>query len=251
MQVVKLDNIRHSYGALNVLQGISFGVRAGEKVALIGPNGAGKTTAINVLNGLITPASGRIFFMGQDVTRIPAHKRASLGIARSFQITSLFFELSILQNVLVALHGIRRSSYQMIRPITAFPEMVDKARELLTSVDLWNQRDLYPKEISYGEQRRLEIILALASEPKVLLLDEPSAGLSAEESSGLGKMLRSSVHEEVAVLFVAHDLDLVFEVADRILVLYCGTILAEGNADQIQKNEKVMEVYFGTEATSA
>ncbi|MCE5254616.1 MAG: ABC transporter ATP-binding protein [Actinomycetia bacterium] len=250
-EMLRIDNVTQAYGGLTVLHGISFTVAVGEKVGLIGPNGAGKTTALNVISGLLPSVSGRVCLAGQDITKLPVHRRIALGMGRSFQITSLFPELSILHNVLLALLGVQKSSYHMLRSITSFKPVNAAAKELLDSIDLWQARDCLPSEISYGQQRRLELTLALASRPKVLLLDEPSAGLSTEESAGLGKMLRLPTYENVAILLVAHDMDLVFGVADRILVLYYGTIFAEGTAEQIQRNDKVREIYFGSEAYRA
>ena len=249
--MLKVENVTQAYGGLRVLESISFSVAAGEKVALIGPNGAGKTTALNVITGLLSPLSGRIYLGGRDMTKLSVQKRISRGMGRSFQITSLFPELSILHNVLLAVLGVQRASYHMFRNITSFKAANASARELLDSVDLWEARNLFPTEISYGQQRRLELTLALASQPKVLLLDEPSAGLSNEESAALAQMLRLPAYKDVAILLVAHDMDLVFGVADRILVLYYGTIFAEGTAKEIQSNEKVREIYFGSGAHRA
>jgi branched-chain amino acid transport system ATP-binding protein len=249
--MLKIDNVTQAYGGLKVLQGISFAVAAGEKVALIGPNGAGKTTVLNILCGLLSPLSGNVYLAGREITGLPIQKRIALGMGRSFQITSLFPQLSILHNVLLALLGVQSISYHMLRPITSFNPVNAAARQLLESVELWDLRDCLPPEISYGEQRRLELTLALASRPKILLLDEPSAGLSNEESATLAKMLRLPAYDDVAILLVAHDMDLVFGVADRILVLYYGTIVAEGKAEEIQTNEKVREIYFGSEAYRA
>ena len=245
MEILKVDKLAQAYGGLQVLYDCSLSIDAGEKVALIGPNGAGKTTLLNTLNGILASKSGHIYFQGQDITRWSPKARTHFGMARSFQITSLFTDLDILTNVLVALHGTQRSSWGMFRQIDRYPAMIDKARELLEPVNLWAKRHINCKEISYGEQRQLELCLALASEPKILLLDEPSAGLSREESIKLGRTLRGSAHEDVTLVLVAHDIDLVFEVADRILVMYQGKIFAEGTAEQIQKNKDVAEIYFG------
>ena len=241
VDMLKVDNVTQAYGGLKVLENISFSVAAGEKVALIGPNGAGKTTALNVITGLLSPLSGRIYLGGRDMTKLPVQKRIAGGMGRSFQITSLFPQLSILHNVLLALLGVQKASYHMFRDITSFKTANASARELLDSVELWEARNLFPSEISYGQQRRLELTLALASRPKILLLDEPSAGLSNEESAALAQMLRLPAYTDVALLLVAHDMDLVFGVADRILVLYYGTIFAEGTAKQIQTNQEVRE----------
>ena len=227
------------------MQGISFAMERGEKVALIGPNGAGKTTLLNVLTGLIPPFSGRIDLLDRDITHRPPHVRTSLGLARSFQVSSLFLQLSVLENVLLAVHGTARTSRQMVRPMTAYKSALEKAEKLLESVDLLSKRDIACRSLSHGEQRRLELILALASGPIALLLDEPTAGLTTQESLELAAMLLSAANKDVAVLFVAHDLDLVFTVAQRILVLYYGKIIAEGTPEEIQANESVRKIYLG------
>jgi branched-chain amino acid transport system ATP-binding protein len=251
-QVLRIEKIDQAYGGLKVLDGISFGVDQGEKVALIGPNGAGKTTALNVCTGLLKPQSGSIYLAGKDITRLPVQERIALGMARSFQITSLFPSLDILHNVLLALVGVQKKvGFRMLKPIRFFRPAMAQAQELLESAHLWEMRDLRPAEISYGEQRRLELILALASRPKLLLLDEPSAGLSSQESKELVATLRLPTFKDVAVLLVAHDMDLVFGVADRILVLYYGSIIAEGDAAKIRGDQRVKEIYFGLAATRA
>jgi branched-chain amino acid transport system ATP-binding protein len=250
MNVLTLDHIALSFGGLQVLKDITFSLRAGEKVALIGPNGAGKTTVLNVTTGLLSPLSGKVRLGDRDVTRLPTYTRTALGMARSFQITSLFPALTVMANVLLALHAVKKTSYQVARPLYSYRDEVKKAEELLESVDLLGKRDTVTSSLSHGEQRRLEIVLALAPDPTVLLLDEPTAGLTTNESAELAKMLRGPSCEQVGLLFIAHDLDLVFGVAERILVLYYGTIMAEGTPEEIQHNQSVREVYLG-ESTSA
>ena len=166
--VLKVEHLYQSYGGLSVLADISFGIAAGEKVAIIGPNGAGKTTLFNVLSGFIRPLSGRIHFFETDVTRMPSHERAALGMARSFQINSLFPNLSLLHNVLLAIQGVQSSRYQMLRPITAYKDNLATARELLELVDLWGERESPIASLAHGQQRQVEIILALASKPRLL-----------------------------------------------------------------------------------
>ena len=245
MAILTVENISFGYGGLQVLQGMTFHVKKGEKVALIGPNGAGKTTVLNVLSGLLRPQAGKIELAGHDITGEPPHGRASLGLSRSFQVSSLFPKMTVLSNVLLALHGTQRNSYQMLRPIAAYRKNVEKAEELLTSIDLLSKRETLARSLSHGEQRGLELVLALASDPAVLLLDEPTAGLTGDESSALAEILRSASRKDVAVLFVAHDLDLVFTVAERILVLYYGEIIAEGTPEEIQRDQSVREIYLG------
>jgi branched-chain amino acid transport system ATP-binding protein len=248
MEILKVDKLALNFGGLQVLQEIDFSLQAGEKVALIGPNGAGKTTVLNVISGLLVPLAGQITLKGRDITHLSTHARAALGLARSFQTSSLYPALTIISNVLLALHGIKKSSYQMFRPLYGYKDEITRANDLLASVELMDKRDLLPTSLSHGEQRRLELILALATHPSILLLDEPTAGLTSGESSALAQMLRSPANKDIAVLFVAHDLDLVFEVAERILVLYYGRIIAEGTPKEIQNNQKVKEIYLGESA---
>jgi branched-chain amino acid transport system ATP-binding protein len=248
VNVLTLDHIALSFGGLQVLKDITFSLREGEKVALIGPNGAGKTTVLNVVSGLLSPLSGMVRLGEHNITHLPTHARTSLGMSRSFQISSLFPALSVMSNVLLALHGIKKSSYQVARPMYGYRDEVTRAQELLESVDLLSKSDSVASSLSHGEQRRLEIVLALAPDPSVLLLDEPTAGLTTNESADLAGVLRGPSCEKIGLLFVAHDLDLVFGVAERILVLYYGRIIAEGTPAEIQNNPSVREVYLGETA---
>jgi branched-chain amino acid transport system ATP-binding protein len=246
VEVLKVERVFQSYGGLSVLADISFNVSSGEKVAIIGPNGAGKTTLFNVLSGFLHPRSGRIHLLGTDVTNMPPFGRTSLGMARSFQINSLFPKLSLLHNVLLAIQGVQTTRYRMLRPITSYKNNLARAQELLELVGLWNERESLVTVLSHGQQRQVEIILALASKPKLLLLDEPSAGLTAAESVKLAHIIRDLMGD-TTVFFCAHDLDLVFSLAEQVLVLYYGRIEARGAPEEIQCNPKVREIYLGVE----
>jgi branched-chain amino acid transport system ATP-binding protein len=246
VDVLRVEHLFQSYGGLSVLADISFSLRAGERLAIIGPNGAGKTTLFNVLSGFVPPISGRIHLLGTDVTNMPSHRRAALGLARSFQINSLFPKLSLLHNVLLAIQGVQAIRYRMMRPITAYKDNLAKAQELLKLVDLWGERESPVSLLSHGQQRQVEIILALASRPRLLLLDEPSAGLTAAESVNLGRIIQNLMGE-TTVFFCAHDLDLVFSLAERVVVLYYGQLVAQGTPEEIQVDPKVREIYLGTE----
>jgi branched-chain amino acid transport system ATP-binding protein len=245
MKVLKVEKLAHSYGGLRVLTDISFTLEAGEKAALIGPNGAGKTTLFNVLSGFLSPSSGQIIHMGQDVTRMPAHARAARGLARSFQISTLFSQLTVLTNVLLAIHGTQSTRYQMLRSMMGYKKNLARAQELLELFDLWGKRDTPASELGHGEQRGLEILLSLASRPNLLLLDEPNAGLAGTENDLLVDMIQNLV-TSTTVLLTAHDTDLVFKLADKVLVLYYGRILAWGTPKEIQRNPQVREIYLGT-----
>ncbi len=250
MEVLKVEKIAQSYAGLQVLRDVSFSLNAGEKVGLIGPNGAGKTTLLNVLSGLLHPTAGKMFLLGNNVTNMPPHNRVSLGLARSFQITSLFPNLTLLENIILAIHGVQPSRYQMFRPVMSFKEHLNTAEQLLSSVDLWGKRNSTVQALSHGEQRQIEILFAMSSRPKILLLDEPSSGLNAAETHKLAGTIRGSM-QDTAVMLVAHDLDLVYEICDRIMVLYYGNIIAEGTCKDIQANPKVQQIYLGTEEVSS
>jgi branched-chain amino acid transport system ATP-binding protein len=246
MEVLKVESLTQSYGGLQVLHDVSFSLETGERVALIGPNGAGKTTLLNVLTGFVPPMAGRVTLLNQNVTNMPSNKRVSLGLARSFQINSLFPRLSLFVNVLLAIQGVQTTRFRWLRPIKAYTGNTALARELLMRVNLWDERDSPVDVLSHGQKRQVEIVLALASKPKLLLLDEPSAGLASGESNNFMDMIHS-LTKETTVFFCAHDLDLVFTLADRVLVLYYGKIIAQGTPEEIQDDMKVQEIYLGIE----
>ena len=245
MTILEVQNLSQSYGGLHVLNNVSFSIQEGERVGLIGPNGAGKTTLMNVLNGLLLPTAGRVSILGREVTRMSSHRRILLGLGRSFQLNMLFFNLSLLDNVLTAIFGTRTSRFQMFRPVSAYGDALNKVKELLEPTGLWEKRNITVNELSYGEQRQVEVLLALASKPKLFLLDEPSTGLTTGEISKLLNMIRE-LTKDVTLFFVGHDMDLVFALADRIMVLYYGQIIAQGTPKQIQSNPRVKEIYLGT-----
>ena len=247
--ILEVESLAQSYGGLDVLTDISFDLKEGEKAALIGPNGAGKTTLFNVLSGFVPCKAGQINFMGRDITHMPTDARASLGLARSFQISTLFPELTVLTNVLLAIQGVQPTRYHMFHPITGYKENLAKARELLELVDLWEKRDIPISALGHGEQRHMEIILSLASQPKLLLLDEPSAGLTGGESDKLIDMIHDLVGD-TTVLLTAHDTDLVFKLAEKVMVLYYGKIIAQGTPEEIQNDPQVKEIYLGSEEES-
>jgi branched-chain amino acid transport system ATP-binding protein len=250
MEVLKVERLSKNFGGLRVLQNVSFTLGIGEKVALIGPNGAGKTTLINVISGLLFPTAGRIYVSGRDVTHLPLHRRASLGLARSFQINTLFFNLTLLENAILAIQGTKHSYFRMIRPLTFYHELFTEAQKLLEIVGLWEKKDVPITGLSHGEQRQVEIALALASKPKLLLLDEPNAGLSIAETAAVINITRN-LPVDTTVFFCGHDMDLVFSMADRVVVLYYGQIIAEGIPKEIQANTTVREIYLGAEEASS
>jgi branched-chain amino acid transport system ATP-binding protein len=233
------------FGALAALQSVSFSVDPGERVALIGPNGAGKTTLFNVLTGQLRPSAGKVLLKGQDITHHSVFSRTHLGMARSFQITSLFPYQTVRVNALIALQGTRKGRYNSFRSLMRNKEMHAAAQRLLESNDLWDLRDVTVNSLAYGQQRKLEIALSLASDPELLLLDEPSCGLTTVESADITARIRE-LGSKITVLMIAHDMDLVFGVAERVMVLHYGEIACTGTCEEIRVNPVVRDIYLGT-----
>ena len=244
MEALRVKNVSKDFGGVQAIQNISFNVEAGQKLAIIGPNGAGKTTLFNILNGQIPPTTGHVYLFGQDITRVSTHRRAHLGMARSFQVSSVFLGLTVLDNALLAAQGTRPSRFQMFRPMTAYKDVYAAVESLLEQWGLWEHRNSIAKALAYGDQRKLEIALSLASNPRFLLLDEPSTGLTATESADIATMIHS-LGADITVLLVAHDIDLIFGVAERIIVLHYGQIIADGMPHDIGANPEVQEIYIG------
>ncbi len=246
MELLRIEGLSKDYGGVRAVNDVSFTVESGERLAIIGPNGAGKTTLFNLLNGQLKPTSGHIFYQGRDVTGIPTHQRIQLGIGRSFQIASLFRNLTVMENTILAVQGTKPSRFQFFRPISKNKFSFEKAQSLLQSMDLWDRREELVNSIPYGAHRKLEIILSMASDPKLLLLDEPSCGLTPAESADVTLKI-SNLEEGITVICVAHDMDLVFGIATRIMVLHTGKIIAEGAPEKIKNDPVVKQIYLGTE----
>jgi len=246
MEALRVEGLSKQFGGVRAVNNVSFSVSVGERLAIIGPNGAGKTTLLNLINGQLPVTTGRIYFFGQDVTTLTIHQRANLGQARTFQIISLLQRLTVFDNTLLALHGTKSSRFSMFRPVEDFREVFNQARDFLKALELWGKKDELIKNLAYGEQRRLEIGLGIAVRPKVLLLDEASAGLSREESFDTIAVIKN-LGGDITVLLVDHDMEMVFEVAERIIVLHNGQIIADGAPEKIQADVKVKEIYMGFE----
>jgi branched-chain amino acid transport system ATP-binding protein len=243
--VLALQTVSKSFGGLAAVQGVNLEVLPGDRVAVIGPNGAGKTTLFNVITGLLPASSGRILLFGRDVTGWPSHRRTALGMARTFQITSLFPKLSVLDNVLLAIGGLRRTKFVMWRTVASYRELNEKGRRLLEDAGYWERRDTEVRNLSHGEQRQIEILLGLASEPRLLLLDEPAAGLSSGESREMVHFLKR-LDPRLAIVLIEHDMDVVFDVVERISVLHFGQVVESGTAQAIRASPRVQEIYLGT-----
>jgi branched-chain amino acid transport system ATP-binding protein len=243
--VLELRALSKSFGGLRAVRDVTLKIMPGDRKAIIGPNGAGKTTLFNLITGIFPATSGHVVLFGRDVTRWPSHRRTALGMARTFQITSLFPKLTVLDNVLLAIQGLRRSKFVMWRFLSSYRDFYDRAHELLERARFLDRKDTEVRYLSHGEQRQLEIILGLASDPKILLLDEPAAGLSSGESSEMIRFL-AQLDRSLAILLIEHDMDVVFDVAEHISVLHFGEVLEAGATEQIRRSEKVQQIYLGT-----
>ena len=245
--MLEVRGLSKNFGALRASDRIDFEVREGETHAVIGPNGAGKTTFISQLAGNLRPDAGSVRFAGADITHFPAPKRARLGLARSFQITSVYPEFSALDNVALAVQARSGHSFRFWRPARGDAALVDPARKVLTEVGLESRIHVLAANLSHGEQRQLEVAMALATEPRLLLLDEPMAGMGTDESQRMIALLQK-LKQSKTIILVEHDMDAVFRLADRISVLVYGRLIATGSPEEIKNNEEVRRAYLGEDA---
>lgn len=245
--VLQLTDLSKSFGSLKATDRVSLDLRPGEIHALIGPNGAGKTTLIHQISGTLKPDAGTVGFCGRDITSLHMSARARLGLARTFQISSLASEFSALRNVMLAVQARSGSSFRFFRDVRTDTSLTDPAMEALARVGLAERAGIAATELSHGERRRLEVAIALALGPKAFLLDEPMAGLGPEGSRELTGFLRG-LCDEAPILLVEHDMDAVFALADRISVLVYGRVIATGSVDEIRRDPGVRRAYLGEEA---
>jgi branched-chain amino acid transport system ATP-binding protein len=245
---LRVERVVKSFGGLTAVNDVYLSIEPGERRALIGPNGAGKTTLFNLVSGTLTPTSGRLLLFGHDVTRERPHVRARRGLARTFQITTLFPQLTVLDNVLLAVQALDSSRRVFYRRRAAFAHLHQRADALLAQWKLAAQADVPVAELSYGEQRQLEIIMAVAGEPRLLLLDEPTAGLSPAETTDVAAIIKA-LPTDMAMLVIEHDMDVAFELSHRVTVLSQGRVLAEGDGPTIRSNPQVNEIYLGSAAS--
>jgi branched-chain amino acid transport system ATP-binding protein len=241
--ILSVEDLRKSFGGIAATDGVSIEVTEGETHAIIGPNGAGKTTLLAQLSGMLMPDAGRVVFQRRDITRLPAHRRARLGIARSFQITSVFMDLTVLDNVAFAVQARQGHSFHFWTPARSIPTLREPAMEYLDRTGLAARRHETAGVLSHGERRQLEIAMALAGEPRLMLLDEPMAGMGAEETARMIDLLKSLSGR--TILLVEHDMDAVFSTADKLSVLVNGHIIATDSVDNIRGNVEVQKAYLG------
>ena len=241
---LQLTNVSKVFGGLLAVDGVSFTLAAGERRAIIGPNGAGKTTLFSLISGEQAVTSGAIRLFGRDVTRAAAHRRAALGLARTYQITNLFPRLTALDNCVLAVQALSPTKFHLHRPLAGYTDHFIRARAVLESVGLGGKEQDAVRNLSHGEQRQLEIALSLARSPRLLLLDEPTAGLSPGESQLMVELLKR-LDPAITILIIEHDMDVAFELTNRITVLHYGRVVAEGLAHEVRTNPLVQEIYLG------
>ncbi|MCB1475061.1 MAG: ABC transporter ATP-binding protein [Rhodobiaceae bacterium] len=243
---LKVEGLRKAYGGLVVSDGIDLEVRPGEIHALIGPNGAGKTTLVSEIAGAVTPDAGRVFLEGRDITGLPPHERARLGLARSFQITAVLPRFTVLENVTIAIQGLECRRFRFLPAPALETGWCERASAIIESVGLGRRVDTLAGSLSHGEKRMLEMAIVLARAPRLLLADEPMAGAGGEETAALVALLER-LKGTVPVLLIEHDMDAVFALADRISVLVYGRIIASGTAAEIRANPEVQAAYLGSD----
>ena len=244
--ILELQGVYKDFDGLEVLFGINMGIQQGERHAVIGPNGAGKSTIFNLITGKYVPSKGKIFFKGQDVTGTSPYKLNRHGLARSFQITNIFRTMTVFQNVRNAILSKNKIRYNMFSRLDRMKEINEQTERVLEQIGLLDRKDVTAGLLSYGQQRALEIGLTIATEPDLILLDEPTAGMSSEETREAVKLI-GRVTQGKALIIVEHDMEVVFSLADRITVIYYGEVLASGPPDEIRQNQKVKDAYLGEE----
>jgi len=241
-----MDRLTYDFGGLRAVDDVTLAVGGGERRVILGPNGAGKTTLFNLVTGLLSPVAGTIQLFGDDVTTLSPYRRARLGLGRTFQINTLFPRLTVLESVLLAVQGADAARFSLWRPRSVYRHLEQRAQDLLAEWNLADRRDVPTRELSYGEQRQVELLLALAGRPRVLLLDEPTAGLSTVETAAVVGMIQR-FPRDVTVLLIEHDMDVALTLAERVTVMHQGRVLADGTRDEVRADARVTEIYLGSD----
>jgi branched-chain amino acid transport system ATP-binding protein len=244
--ILELKEVYKDFDGLEVLFGINLAIQEGERHAIIGPNGAGKSTLFNLITGKYLPSRGQIFFKGQDVTGTSPFKLNRSGMARSFQITNIFRTMTVFQNLRNAILSKNKIRYNMFSSLSRMDEVNRQTEKMLEQIGLLDRKDAVAGELSYGQQRALEIGLTIATAPELILLDEPTAGMSSEETREAVKLI-ARISEGKTLVIVEHDMEVVFSIANRISVIYYGEVLASGPPDEIRNDQKVKDAYLGEE----
>jgi branched-chain amino acid transport system ATP-binding protein len=244
MNILETKGLHHDFKGLKVLFDVDLEIEEGERHAIIGPNGAGKTTLFNVITGTYEPSAGQVFFKGKDITGYKPHKLTRLGMGRSFQITSTFTRLTAFQNIRMGVLSKRRIRFNLFQLLDDMHEVTQETDQILKRINLHGERDVPASALSYGKSRSLEISMALATDPHLVMLDEPTAGMSVDETRAAVELIRKLTEGKTMVI-IEHDMDVVFSLADRITVLHLGAILTTGTPNEIRENQAVKDAYLG------
>jgi len=244
MPAIAVERLSKVFGGLRAVDDVTLAVASGERRVLIGPNGAGKTTLFHCIAGTLRPSAGRVLMFGADISNLPENRRTARGMGRTFQISNVCVDLTVMENLLLAMLGSDRRKWTMYRPMAAFAELRERGRAGLARVGLEDRAAETVKFLSYGERRQLELALSLASNPKVLLLDEPCAGLSPNERQRLSQLIKE-LSREITLIMIEHDIDIAMALADRVTVLHRGNVILDSTPDEVRTNPEVREVYFG------
>lgn len=244
MEIIKTESLTKRFGGLVAVNNVDLSIEENRLTSIIGPNGAGKTTLYNLLIGLMKPDSGQIYFQGKDITGYPPHRIVKEGIARSFQILNIFTELSLFENIRIAVQAERGHGLEMLSSTGSLDEVNGRTYEIIKNIGLEGRENIAAKNLSYGDRRILEIGIALASNPKLLLLDEPTSGLASRETGSMTDFIQG-LARDLTVVVIEHDMNVVLSISDHIAVLHQGKVIAEGTPDQIRQNDEVQEAYLG------
>ncbi len=249
--LLDVRKLNKAFGMVVTAKDLDFTLERGVLTSIIGPNGAGKSTLINLLTGSLAPDSGEIWFQGRDITHEPIHRRVRQGLCRSFQVVNVFSNLTLFENVAIPVLSVKRKARSMLRPVTGYKEVQGEVEKILDRVGLLDQSHVIALALSHGDQRLLEVAIALAAKPRLLFLDEPTAGMNPVERTRILQTIRQLAQTgDVTFVIVEHDMDIVFALSERIIALHRGEIIGDGSEEQIKMNPQVREVYLGEEVTA-
>lgn len=244
MEILKTQGLTKSFGGLVAVNHVSLIIEEGQLTSIIGPNGAGKTTLFNLLTGLLNPDSGRIYFRNKDITSLQPHRRVKEGIARSFQILNIFDEISVFENIRIAVQAEKGHGHEILSSINSLDEVNEKTFEIIKILGFQGKENTIAKNLSYGYRRILEIGIVLGANPKLVLLDEPTSGLGSKETSTMTKFIEK-LSRDLSLILIEHDMNVVLSISARLIVLDQGEVIADGLPDEIKRNHKVQEAYLG------
>jgi branched-chain amino acid transport system ATP-binding protein len=245
MKALRVDNLCKNFDGLQALNHVRVEVEVGERQVIIGPNGAGKSTLFHIISGILSPTSGEIYLFGENITRLPIHLRANLQLAQTFQLINLFKGLTVSENIVLALQSFKRNRFTLLRRLSGFKQFIHEAEKFLKEWEFWDKRNVRVSNLSYGDQRLLDIMVALVNQPRFLLMDEPTGGLSGAEIQTITSRIKN-LSKEITILFIEHNMDVAFDLADRITVLHMGEVVKGGTPEEIRGDPLVTEIYLGS-----